>query len=108
MLPNFSRTVSLALLLLVSSAACIAETPGAATYKAKCLMCHGATGLADTGPGKALNAHPFNTPEVMKESDAELAAVITNGKNKMPSFNGKLNDAQIKDVLVYIHTLQKK
>lgn len=108
MLQNCNRVVSIALLLLVSSAAGVAEAPGAATYKAKCLMCHGATGLGDTGPGKALKASSFNTPEVMNKSDADLAAVIKKGKNNMPSFNGSLNDAKIKDVLVYIHTLQTK
>ena len=51
---------------------------------------------------------PFNSPDVMKESDTDLIAVIKNGKNKMPAFAGKLTDAQITDVVAYIHTLQKK
>jgi len=40
-------------------------------------MCHGPTGHADTPAGKAMGAHAFNTPAVMKESDADLLAVIT-------------------------------
>ena len=54
-----------------------------------------------------MKAHPFNSPDVLKESDADLIAVIKNGKNKMPAFAGKLTDAQITDVVAYIHTLQK-
>jgi len=80
----------------------------AATYKAKCQMCHGATGMADTPAGKSTKARPFTDPEVMKMSDDDLIAVTTNGKNKMPAYKGKLTDAQIKDVIAYIHTLQKK
>jgi mono/diheme cytochrome c family protein len=40
-------------------------------------------------------------------SDDDLIAVTTNGKNKMPAYKGKLTDAQIKEVIAYIHTLQK-
>jgi len=80
---------------------------GAATYKAKCQMCHGATGMADTPAGKSTKARPFNDPDVMKMSDADLIKITTDGHNKMPAYKGKLTDAQIKDVVAYIHTLQK-
>jgi cytochrome c6 len=93
--------------LLAAGTASFAQD-GAATYKAKCQMCHGATGMADTPAGKSTKARPFNDPEVMKMSDDDLIAVTTNGKNKMPAYKGKLTDAQIKDVIAYIHTLQKK
>lgn len=85
-----------------------AQTSGADIYKGKCQMCHAADGTADTPAGKAMKARPFNSPDVLKESDAELIAIIKKGKNKMPSYADKLTDAQIKDVLAYIHTLQKK
>jgi cytochrome c6 len=94
------------LLIFAGSALSLAQT-GADTYKAKCQMCHGATGLGDTPAGKAMNAHPFNSADVLKESDADLIAVIKNGKNKMPAFAGKLTDAQINDVVAFIHTLSK-
>jgi cytochrome c6 len=66
-----------------------------------------ADGLGNTPAGKAMKARPFNAPDVLKESDTDLTAVIKNGKNKMPAFTGKLTDAQITDVVAYIHTLQK-
>ncbi len=81
---------------------------GADTYKAKCAMCHGADGLGATPAGKAMGAKPFNSPEYVKASDAELIAATTNGKGKMPAEKGKLTDAQIKDAVSYIRTLQKK
>ena len=55
-----------------------------------------------------MKARPFSSPDVLKETDAEMIAVIKNGKGKMPAFAGKLTDAQIDDVVAYIHTLQKK
>jgi mono/diheme cytochrome c family protein len=70
-------------------------------------MCHGADGLAGTPAGKSTKARPFNSPDVMKMSDDDLIKVTTNGHGKMPAYKGKLTDAQIKDVVAYIHTLQK-
>ena len=71
-------------------------------------MCHGADGLGNTPAGKAMKARPFNSPDVLKESDADLIAIIKNGKNKMPAFAGKLTDAQITDVLgVYPHAAEE-
>ena len=71
-------------------------------------MCHGADGLSNTPLGKALGGHPYNAPEVLKLTDAQLSDIIKQGKNKMPAFGTQLTDAQIKTLLPYIHTLQKK
>jgi mono/diheme cytochrome c family protein len=70
-------------------------------------MCHAADGSGSTPAGKAMNAVPFTSPVLVKESDAELVAATTNGKGKMPAFSGKLTAPQIKDVVGYIRTLQK-
>jgi cytochrome c6 len=108
MLKQITQTVAIGLVVLGASVTSLAQSTGADTYKAKCQMCHGADGLGNTPAGKAMNAHPFNSPDVLKESDADLMTVIKNGKNKMPAFTSKLTDAQITDVVAYIHTLQKK
>ena len=84
-----------------------AQNGGADTYKAKCLMCHGATGLGDSPAGKALKAASFKDPAVVKATDAEMIAIATKGKNKMPAYEGKLTEAQIKAAIAYIRTLQK-
>ena len=106
MLKNIAGYAIASLLIFAGSKASPAQT-GADTYKAKCQMCHGATGLGDTPAGKKMNARPFNSPDVLKESDADLIAIIKNGKNKMPAFAGKLTDIQINDVLAFIPTLPK-
>ena len=84
-----------------------AQSSGADIYKAKCLMCHGPDGLANNPAGKALKAVSFKDPAVIKASDAELFAAVKNGKGKMPAENGKLTDAQIKEVIQYVRTLEK-
>ena len=86
----------------------LAQTSGADTYKSKCQMCHGADGSGNTPAGKAMKARSFSSPEVLKESDADLLAIIKNGKNAMPAFAGKLSEAEIQEEVAYIHTLQKK
>jgi cytochrome c6 len=84
-----------------------AADDAAATYKAKCAMCHGADGKGDTPMGKKLGLRDFTSPEVQKMSDDELIGIITKGKNKMPAYENKLSTAQIKDVVTYIRQLAK-
>src|ERR1700683_2400637 len=104
---NQIKFAFMSIMVAVTVSPVLAQSSGADTYKAKCQMCHGADGLGSTPAGKAMKARAFNAPDVLKESDTDLAAVIKNGKNKMPAFTGKLSDAQITNVVAYIHTLQK-
>lgn len=71
-------------------------------------MCHGPDGLATTSMAKMMKVPSFKDPDLMKASDSDLFDATKNGKAKMPAYNGKLTDAQIKDVVAYIRTLQKK
>lgn len=105
------RAVSAAMVLgagLAVSCAAMGQNSGADVYKAKCQMCHGADLKGNTPGGKMTHALPLDTPEVMKKTDADLTATTKNGKNKMPAFAAKLSDAQIKEVIAYIRTLQKR
>jgi len=99
--------ITLAAMLAASTTAAFAQGSGADTYKAKCAMCHGPDGLGATPAGKAMKAVPFNSPDLVKVSDADLIAATKNGKGKMPAYAGKLTDPQIKDVVAYSRTLQK-
>jgi mono/diheme cytochrome c family protein len=83
------------------------EDAGEHTYKAKCKSCHGATGMADTGAGKAMGVKPATDPDVKAMSEDDMFAVVTNGKGKMPAYKGKLTDAQIKDSVAYYRTFAK-
>jgi mono/diheme cytochrome c family protein len=101
------RTVAVLLLAASVAGPAFAQAPGADTYKAKCAMCHGADGLAATPMAKNLKVLSFKDPTMVAAPDAQFIASTTNGKNKMPAYKGKLTDAQIKDVISYIRTLQK-
>jgi mono/diheme cytochrome c family protein len=105
-LPSAVIAVVLASTLFLPSSA-RAQT-AAATYKAKCAGCHGADGKASTGPCKALGAHDFGSPEVTKESDADLITAVTAGKNKMPAYGKSLKEAEIKDLVAYVRELGKQ
>jgi cytochrome c6 len=78
------------------------------TYKAKCASCHGADGAGATPAGKATKARDFCSDDVKKETDEEWTTIIVKGKNKMPSYDKKLSDAEVKDVIAYIRGLCKK
>lgn len=95
-------------LILFCVPALRAQNNSEANFKAKCAGCHGPDGSGSTPAGKALGAHDFHSPEVQKETVAELADIITNGKNKMPKYAGKLKDDEIKDLAAYVHDLGKK
>jgi cytochrome c6 len=49
----------------------------------------------------------FLSPATVKESNADLIAVTKNGKGKMPAYGTKLTDAEIKDVVAHVRTLEK-
>jgi mono/diheme cytochrome c family protein len=80
----------------------------AATYKAKCAGCHGGDGKANTAPAKSLGAHDFGSDEVTKMSDADLVAIVSAGKNKMPAYGKSLTDAEIKGLVAYVRELGKQ
>jgi cytochrome c6 len=99
-------TLVLAILLLFSAST--RADDAASTFKAKCAMCHGADGSGNTPAGKAMKARDFASPEVQSETDAQLTDIVTNGRNKMPAYKGKLTDDQIKGLIAYIRDLAKK
>jgi cytochrome c6 len=101
------RTAAMILLAASIAAPVFAQSAGADTYKSKCAMCHGPDGTAATPMGKMMKIPSFKDPAVVKDSEATLIEITKNGKGKMPSYNGKLTDAQIKAVVSYIRTLQK-
>jgi mono/diheme cytochrome c family protein len=76
-----------------------------ALYKSKCQICHGADG-AGSAAGKKLGAKAFTSAEAAKESDSEMFDVIKKGKAKMPSFDKKLTDDQIKALVKYARSLK--
>jgi cytochrome c6 len=107
MKPTFGIGVATLVLLLGSSTAFAADAATESLYKAKCAACHGADGTGSTPAGKKLGAHDFHSPEVMKETDAQLTETMTKGKNKMPAYDGKLTADQMKSLVAYVRELGK-
>jgi cytochrome c6 len=80
---------------------------GASVFKAKCAPCHGADGKGDSSMGKMLKVRDLSSPEVQKQTNAELTAIIENGKGKMPAYKGKLSNGDISELVSYIRSLKK-
>ena len=101
--------VCCALVLLCVWAGGPANAQGGAesVYKAKCASCHGADGAGATPAGKATKARGFCSDEVKKETDEEWTQIIVKGKNKMPAYDKKLTEAEVKEVVAYIRGLCK-
>lgn len=83
-----------------------AADKGAELYKAKCASCHSADGSGDSVMGKKLGAKPFKDDAIVKMSDDDLFKAIKSGKGKMPAYDKKITDDQIKDLVKHIRTLQ--
>ena len=102
---NLTKAVSTVLAFtLVFSTWSLADS--AADYKAKCAGCHGADGKGDTSMGKMMKIRDLGSADVQSQSDADLANIITNGKGKMPKYDGKLTADQINGLVKYIRTLK--
>lgn len=99
------RLAMIAAILALGAAGALAQDDTASLYKSKCSICHGPDGKGSP-VGQKMGVRDFHSPEVAKESDAELIKVTKEGRNKMPKFEGKLTDDQIKDLIKYIRTLK--
>jgi len=103
-------TKSIRSLLVLTAAVSLASAlafadSGEATYKAKCVSCHGAAGTPNPGIAKMLGVKPVSDPAVKAMSVADMTAAVKSGKNKMKPVAG-LTDAQIKDVVTYFRSLK--
>jgi len=84
-----------------------ANAAARSTFKLQCSSCHGQDGAGDTSVGKSLHAADLRSPEVQKQSDAQLAQIISEGRGNMPSFKDSLNEEQIRTLVAYIRKLAK-
>lgn len=103
----FLAVVSLAAVRGQLNADTSARSAAKATFDAKCAMCHGADG-AGSQVGKTMNVPDLRSPAIQRTADTQLADVIANGKNGMPSFKGSLSADEIHGLVSYIHTLAGK
>jgi cytochrome c6 len=93
----------LAGIFLFSSTAKADAAAAEATYKAKCAACHGADGKGK----ESMKTRDLASADVQKQSDADLSAIITNGKPpKMPPYK-TMTPEQVKDMVAFIRSLKK-
>src|SRR5579859_3348658 len=93
-------TIAVALFILIPNLSWAED--GAATFKAKCAMCHG----ADAAGKPALKAPSLISDEAKKMSDADYTKAIAE-KAKHPAGVKSLPADDVKGVVAYIRTLQK-
>ena len=103
---KLNRRMLLAVILaLVTSSAFSADQKTQDLYKSTCQGCHGVGGRA-SAIGKKLGAKDFQDPDVAKMSRSALKKTISDGKNKMPAYKGKLTEQQIDALVKYIRELK--
>ena len=78
---------------------------GAQLYKEKCVSCHAPDGSGSTA-GIKMGAKSFKDDSIVKASDEDLFKAIKSGKGKMPGYDKKLTDDQMKDLVAHIRMLQ--
>jgi mono/diheme cytochrome c family protein len=99
------RTLMFSAILSLPTTVAFAQDDAAALYKSKCQVCHGADGKGSAA-GQKMGVKDFHSPEVAKMSDQEMFDITKNGKDKMPKYDGKLTDDQIKGLVKYIRSLK--
>lgn len=75
---------------------------GEEVFTQNCHQCHAVfEGQYSVGP----NLHLEMKKPHPKKSPSEIREILKNGKGRMPSFNEKLSEADVDDLLAYIRTL---
>jgi mono/diheme cytochrome c family protein len=76
-----------------------ASGPGDDVYVASCARCHGVSGQGGVGPRLAGGAVVRDFP-----NPADQIRLVENGRDGMPSFQGGLTAAEIRQVVAYTRT----
>jgi len=95
--------LAMAVMVSLAGAVSFAQSSGEATYKAKCAMCHGATGTPSAGMAK-MGVKPVTDPSIQTLTVAQMIAGIK-ASPKMKSV-ASLPDAQIKEAVIYYKSLK--
>lgn len=74
---------------------------GRQIYEVHCQSCHGIDGRS-MEPGTP----DFSIGDTLFRPDADLVREIRDGKGTMPAYRGLLTDAEIRDVVAYLRSLQ--
>ena len=81
---------------------------GKELFEKKCAMCHAKDLKGNPAMAKMYQIDPSELNLISKESqsktDAELIAITTKGKAKMPAQQGKLTPEEIANVIAYVRS----
>ena len=78
------------------------DSPGETVYDSKCVTCHGEDAKGDTKAGKMMKTPDLKTePWKQGASVAELVKTLREGLGKMPKYEGKISDEDLKAVAEY-------
>jgi len=100
------KIAGLTLALVLAAGLARGDDKSASLYKAKCAVCHGASGKGDSPAGKNMGAVSFADPKVAGKSDAQWKDVIEKGKNKMPAYGKSLKPDEIQGLVAFIRSLK--
>ena len=79
--------------------------PGQALFVNNCALCHGSSaGGGNNMPGVGMVPSLRDAAWQGKMSDEQIAAVILNGKGRMPAFKGRLDEATVKSIVTWLRT----
>lgn len=105
-------TILTFLLLCLAQAGPVLAAEAEANYKKICITCHGADRKGKPAMVKLYKVKPsdmdLTTKDALSKSDADLAAIISGGKGKMPANKGKLTPEEITALVAYLKTAGTK
>lgn len=83
-----------------------AQRNGHGVYQARCAVCHydRQTGVLHGPSLSSLYKKPA-LPSGAAATDERVSATILHGRNQMPALGGRIDDADLADLLAYLHTL---
>ena len=71
------RNVGAALVaVMLTGSVSFGQSSTEALYKAKCQMCHGEKGMADSAAGKSMKVKPVAGPDVKKMNEAQMVEAV--------------------------------
>ena len=100
------KFAGLAFTLVLAAGLTRGDDKSASIYKAKCAVCHGASGKGDSPAGKNMGVVSFADPKVAGKNDPQWKEVIAKGKNKMPAYGKSLKPDEIEGLVAYIRSLK--
>ena len=97
-----------AITMCASGASAADAKAGQEVFAKSCKSCHGADGTPNPAIAKMMKVEMKNlgSADVQAQSDADLAKIITEGKDKMKPVKD-LTDADEDNVIAFVRTLKK-